>query len=164
MAKLGRLGYIATPFAGNVPDFDLLVGNNSGRSIPVQVKAINGPSWHFCLAAKACFVSSGAGSGKRFISVFALLNLGLGRTQSLAGGVMSSEDAIRLFYNADNCLYVRKHLKNKDADAMMRHGVQLPDLFNFLPAAEAHRELTHELEAIRSLCLDFWKVRALRSV
>jgi hypothetical protein len=85
------------------------------------------------------------------LAVFALLNLGI--TQSLAGGVMSSEDAIRLFYNADNCLYVRKHIKNKDADAIMSHGVQLLDLFNFLPAAEAHREFTRELEIIRSLCL-----------
>ncbi|MGH7597446.1 MAG: hypothetical protein ACREOI_13920 [bacterium] len=88
---------------------------------------------------------------KQQLAVFALLNLGI--VQSLAGGVMSSEDAIRLFYNADNCLYVRKHLKNKNADAIMGHGVQLPDLFNFLPVAEAHREFTHELEAMRSLCL-----------
>jgi hypothetical protein len=46
-AKLGRLGYIATPFAGNVPDFDLLIADDKGRSIPVQVKAINGGSWQF---------------------------------------------------------------------------------------------------------------------
>lgn len=47
VAKLGRLGYIATPFAGNVPDFDLLVANNTGRSLPVQVKAINRGAWQF---------------------------------------------------------------------------------------------------------------------
>ena len=46
-AKLGRLGYIATPFAGNVPDFDLLIANEEGCSIPVQVKAINGGAWQF---------------------------------------------------------------------------------------------------------------------
>ncbi len=46
-AKLGRLGYIATPFAGNVPDFDSLIADDEGRSIPVQVKAINGGSWQF---------------------------------------------------------------------------------------------------------------------
>jgi hypothetical protein len=46
-AKLGRLGYIATPFAGNVPSFDLLIADEAGNSIPVQVKAINGPSWQF---------------------------------------------------------------------------------------------------------------------
>jgi hypothetical protein len=47
VAKLGRLGYVATPFAGNVPDFDLLIADDNGHSIPVQVKAINGGSWQF---------------------------------------------------------------------------------------------------------------------
>lgn len=46
-AELGRLGYIATPFAGNVPDFDLLIASDEGYSIPIQVKAINGGSWQF---------------------------------------------------------------------------------------------------------------------
>ena len=46
-AELGRRGFIATPFAGNVPNFDLLVANELGVAIPVQVKAINGPSWQF---------------------------------------------------------------------------------------------------------------------
>lgn len=49
VAKLGRLGYIATPFAGNVPDFDLLIADDEGHSIPVQVKAINGGSWQFSI-------------------------------------------------------------------------------------------------------------------
>ncbi|MGA2903711.1 MAG: hypothetical protein ABSD98_07760 [Candidatus Korobacteraceae bacterium] len=52
-AELGRLGYIATPFAGNVPMFDLLVADKYGRSMPVQVKAINGlvpgAAWQFNL-------------------------------------------------------------------------------------------------------------------
>ena len=46
-AKLGRLGYIATPFAGNVPMFDLLAADKRGYAFPIQVKAINGPSWQF---------------------------------------------------------------------------------------------------------------------
>lgn len=49
-AKLGRLGYIATPFAGNVPDFDLLIADDEGHSIPIQVKAINGGSWQFTVS------------------------------------------------------------------------------------------------------------------
>jgi hypothetical protein len=49
-AKLGRLGYIATPFAGNVPEFDLLIANEEGYSIPVQVKAINGGAWQFTIS------------------------------------------------------------------------------------------------------------------
>ncbi len=46
-AKLGRIGLFATPFAGNVPDFDLIVTDGKGKSTLVQVKAINGPSWQF---------------------------------------------------------------------------------------------------------------------
>lgn len=46
-AELGRLGYVATPFSGNVPMFDLLAANIEGHAIPIQVKAINGPSWQF---------------------------------------------------------------------------------------------------------------------
>ncbi len=46
-AELGRLGFIAAPFAGNVPHFDLLVANEAGFAIPVQVRAINGGSWQF---------------------------------------------------------------------------------------------------------------------
>ena len=46
-AKLGRRGYTATPFAGNVPFFDILAADEFGHAIPIQVKAINGPSWQF---------------------------------------------------------------------------------------------------------------------
>jgi hypothetical protein len=44
-AELGRRGYIATPFSGNVPVFDLLAASHAGHAIPIQVKAIKGPSW-----------------------------------------------------------------------------------------------------------------------
>lgn len=45
-AELGRqLNLIATPFAGNVPAFDLLVADEQCRSIPIQVKAARGPQW-----------------------------------------------------------------------------------------------------------------------
>ncbi len=47
VAKLGRLGILATPFAGNIPDYDLLASDLSGHSLPIQVKTINGPSWQF---------------------------------------------------------------------------------------------------------------------
>lgn len=83
---------------------------------------------------------------------FALLNLGI--IQSLAGGAVSAAEAIQLFYNAENCLYVRKHFRNKQANAIMSHGVQLPDLFEALSGKEASREFFHELETIRSLCMN----------
>lgn len=39
-AELGRRGYIATTFTGNVPEFDILVTNEKLTTTPVQVKTI----------------------------------------------------------------------------------------------------------------------------
>lgn len=39
VAELGRREIIATPFAGNVPDIDILAYAN-GRAVPIQVKAM----------------------------------------------------------------------------------------------------------------------------
>ena len=85
------------------------------------------------------------------LELFAMLNLGI--VQSLASGVLSPTEAIERFYHTDNCLYVRKQLRNREANIIMSHGVQLPDLFTCLPAEEAQREFLHELEIIRALCL-----------
>lgn len=47
-AEIGRrLGLIATPFSGNVPLFDVVAVNDSGKSIPIQVKASNGHTFPF---------------------------------------------------------------------------------------------------------------------
>ena len=93
--------------------------------------------------------------------LFALLNLGL--VQSLASGVLSPTEAVERFYHADNCLYVQKHFRQKEANAIMSHGVQLPDLFDCLPAEEAQREFYHELETIRALCLKLLEKRRTSS-
>jgi hypothetical protein len=94
--------------------------------------------------------------------LFALLNLGI--VQSLASGVLSPTEAVDRFYHAENCLYVQKHFRQKAADAIMSHGVQLPDLFECLSAEEAQREFYHELETIRSLCLQLLGKRRSSSV
>ncbi len=44
-AELGRRGLIATPFAGNVPTFDVLATDELCRTVPIQVKASRGHSW-----------------------------------------------------------------------------------------------------------------------
>lgn len=44
-AELGRRGLIATPFAGNVPEFDVLATSEECRSVPIQVKATRGTTW-----------------------------------------------------------------------------------------------------------------------
>ncbi len=82
----------------------------------------------------------------------------------MASGSLSPTDAVKRFYHAENCLYVRKHFKQEEANAIMSHGVQLPDLFETLPIEEARREFYHELETIRSLSLKLMeKVRVLSS-
>jgi hypothetical protein len=45
VAELGRLGYAAAPYAGNVPLFDVLAADARGYSVPIQVKTIKQPSW-----------------------------------------------------------------------------------------------------------------------
>lgn len=44
-AELGRRGFIAATFSGNVPDYDIVATDEQFRSILIQVKAINGSSW-----------------------------------------------------------------------------------------------------------------------
>ena len=83
---------------------------------------------------------------------FALLCLGV--IESLASGLMSATDALRLFFHAENCSFVRNQLREKIADQLMSHGVQLVDLFDALPAEEAQQEFQRELTAMHSLCLE----------
>ena len=96
------------------------------------------------------------------MDLFALVNLGL--VQSLASGVLSPTEAVERLYHADNCLYVQKHFRKREANAIMSHGVQLPDLFEALPAEEARREFYHELETIRILCLKLLGERRTRAL
>lgn len=93
------------------------------------------------------------------LAILALLTLGL--LESLANGLFSATDAVQVFFHAENCLYVRKHVRNKTADAIMSHGVQLPDLCEALPTAEAHREFQRELATIRALCLQLIEAQRL---
>lgn len=91
------------------------------------------------------------GNPPQQLELFALVNLGL--VQSLASGLLSPVEAVKRFYHADNCLYVHKHLRRREANAIMSRGVQLSDLFECLPAEEARREFYRELETMRALCL-----------
>lgn len=44
-AELARRGYLATPFAGNVPTFDVLATDGNFNTLPIQVKASRGKGW-----------------------------------------------------------------------------------------------------------------------
>jgi hypothetical protein len=46
-AELCRRGLLATPFAGNVPHYDIIASGQTGGHVAVQVKAINAHAWQF---------------------------------------------------------------------------------------------------------------------
>ena len=46
-AELCRLNLLATPFAGNVPHYDIIASGQAGGAVAIQVKAINGKTWQF---------------------------------------------------------------------------------------------------------------------
>jgi len=86
------------------------------------------------------------------LELFAFLNLGI--VNSLFTGILSPSDAIQKFYHAENCIYTKDYFQNELANRIMSHGVQLTDIFDALPPYEAQREYFHELETIKSLCLN----------
>lgn len=94
---------------------------------------------------------NGDRSKRERTQLFALVGLGI--IESLSNGLISAHEALRSFFHADNCLFVRKELKNKTADEVMGRGVQLADLFDLLPPGDAQREFQKELTAMRALCL-----------
>ena len=95
----------------------------------------------------------------RRLGLFALINLGV--VELLANGRLSVDDVMQYFFHADNCQYVRKKLRDRIADKIMSHGVQLQDLFDVLPEHKAQQEFQRELASIRSLCLQLLDQRLL---
>jgi hypothetical protein len=63
-AELSRRGLIATTFTGNVPHYDIIASDETGRHVSVQVKAARGASWQFSNISHFCDV---AFDGKRQI-------------------------------------------------------------------------------------------------
>jgi hypothetical protein len=110
------------------------------------------------MSLQALLAVSNESPGQRLV-LFALLTLGI--LESLAHGLLSATDALGVFFHAENCLFVRKHLRDKTADTVMSHGVQLPDLFEALPAVEAQREFQRELTTMRALCLKLLEQKQL---
>ncbi len=51
------------------------------------------------------------------VASFALLCLGA--IESLVNGAIRASEAIRLLFHANNCLFVREHLKDEAADEVM---------------------------------------------
>lgn len=52
-AELCRLNLLATPFAGNVPHYDIIASGQFGGHLAVQVKTIRGLRWQFDIKSYA---------------------------------------------------------------------------------------------------------------
>lgn len=83
--------------------------------------------------------------------VFALLGIGI--VESLSSGALGATEAARVFFNAQNCLYVRKKLRDDLTAEFMSRGVQLDDLFEALPREGALQEFRRELTKMKLLCM-----------
>ena len=59
-AELGRHGLLAAPFAGNVPEFDLLVADRHCHSIPIQVKGSRSENWPSVPCSRASVLRNSA--------------------------------------------------------------------------------------------------------
>lgn len=56
-AELSRRGLIATTFTGNVPYYDIIASDETGKHVSVQVKASQGSTWQFGDISKFCKIS-----------------------------------------------------------------------------------------------------------
>ena len=91
------------------------------------------------------------------LQIFALLNLGV--LESLSQGMISANDAVASFFHGENCSFVHARIRSRTADELMSRGVQLPDLFDALPATIAQREFQRELAQMQALCLTLLEQR-----
>jgi len=56
-AELSRRGLVATTFTGNVPHYDIIASDETGRHVSVQVKASRGPTWQFGNITQYCDIT-----------------------------------------------------------------------------------------------------------
>ena len=176
MAARSSIRFGTVPCRGSCDGYALAGGKRSSnrgtvvKSIILNTTPVKSPGSSSSLHGKCMrqqqpsriILSAAKGTIAQQQELFALLNLGL--VQSLVSGVVSPTEAVERFYHAKNCLYVQKHFRQKAAHTLMSHGVQLPDLFESLPVEEAQREFYHELEIMRSLCLQLLEKRRSSSV
>ncbi len=104
-------------------------------------------------------LAAAGGDRAEELKLFARLIVGV--IEELDQGFISASDAIQSTFHADNCLFIRKHFRRGLPDRIMGHGVQLPDLFDALPAELAYREFKHELAIMRNLCLKILESRPM---
>jgi hypothetical protein len=73
-AELRRRDLLATPFAGNVPIFDLLAADERCRTVPIQVKATRGHKWPTDIRQWMCLEYDPQTGVQRYLGPEALTN------------------------------------------------------------------------------------------
>ncbi len=72
------------------------------------------------------------------LGMFVVLNLGV--IELLRSGTLAAEEGAVRFYHSQNCVYVRRTLRNPLCDEIMSRGARLPDLIDSLTPARARRK------------------------
>ena len=96
-------------------------------------------------------LGNGEGTSDDRLALFAWLNLGI--VESLTKGILKPEEAVRIFFHGDNCLFVRTEFGEETAEEIMGRGVQLNDIFEALTTERAEQEFQKELAVMQSLSL-----------
>ena len=96
-------------------------------------------------------LGNGEGTSDDRLALFAWLNLGI--VESLTKGILKPEEAVRIFFHGDNCLFVETEFGEETAEEIMSRGVQLNDIFEALTPERAEHEFQKELAVMQSLSL-----------
>jgi hypothetical protein len=80
-------------------------------------------------------------------------------TDAVAGGALSPDESLSVFFNFENCHFVQKSVKNKTANEIMGQGLQLGDILSVLPAPENQKAFRRAIEDIRGRCLQLIEQR-----
>ena len=92
-AELSRRGLIATTFTGNVPHYDIIASDETGRHVSVQVKASRGPTWQFANITQYCDITF---DGRRQI-------IGKKKNSPVHRFVVTF---VRIHENGNDCFYI----------------------------------------------------------
>lgn len=121
-AELGRRGLIATPFAGNVPGFDVIATDGELRSVPIQVKTSNGTSWQFS-GKKLLQIDFDATTGQqRVLGIRDSENLDLIYVFACLGHSREQRDRFFILTKGEFLSLVRSHYETY----MEKHGGRRP--------------------------------------
>ena len=133
-AELSRRGLIATTFTGNVPHYDIIASDESGRHVSVQVKASRGPSWQFGNITQYCDITF---DGKRQV-------VGAGKPCPVRRLIMTF---VKISPDGNDCFYIlpwkrlRDLLVDHHRTFLARHDGTRPKKWDSLHCAIAETAL-----------------------